>query len=153
MRLLAVHLSLFLLQFFQYSCRIQFLILCRDIDKRILVSKFSAPGTSVFHCVPVGMFRWQSKGKHNSKDLTDEIMNATKMWFSGMGENQILPVQNKDMAVWLLISTPSDTDSQCCQSSSGGEANLARCWRLALLAKNMVIMGRTLDSGYFQIFL
>ncbi|XP_022878359.1 uncharacterized protein LOC111396224 isoform X9 [Olea europaea var. sylvestris] len=118
-----------------------------DIDKRILVSKFSAPGTSVFHCVPVGMFRWQSKGKHNSKDLTDEIMNATKMWFSGMGENQILPVQNKDMAVWLLISTPSDTDSQCCQSSSGGEANLARCWRLALLAKNMVIMGRTLDSG------
>ncbi|CAA2997618.1 uncharacterized protein LOC111396224 isoform X3 [Olea europaea subsp. europaea] len=118
-----------------------------DIDKRILVSKFSAPGTSVFHCVPAGMFRWQSKGEHNSKDLTDEIMNATKMWFSGMGENQIPPVQNKDMAVWLLISTLSDTDSQRCQSSGRGQANLARCWRLALLAKNMVIMGRTLDSG------
>ncbi|KAL2546615.1 DNA binding [Forsythia ovata] len=118
-----------------------------DIDKRILVSKFSAPGTSVFQCVPVGMFTWQSKVEHNTKELIDEIMNATKMWFSVMGENHILPVQNTDMAVWLLISTHSDPDSHSCQSSGKRQANLARCWRLALLVKNMVIMGRTLDSG------
>ncbi|CAI9756151.1 unnamed protein product [Fraxinus pennsylvanica] len=117
-----------------------------DIDKRILVSKFSARGTFI-HCVPVGMFRWQSKGEHNSKKLTDEIMIRCFYTKSPMGENHILPVQNKDMAVWLLISTLSDTNSQCCQSSGGGQTNLARCWRLALLVKNMVIMGRTLDTG------
>ncbi|KAI3467220.1 hypothetical protein Pfo_023883 [Paulownia fortunei] len=117
-----------------------------DIDKRNLVSRFSSPGLSVLECVPASVFRWQRKGDCKTEALVDEIMDATKTWFSGRSENHVFLPEDKDVAVWLLISTVSDPDSQCYQSCEQ-EANLVGCWRLALLVNNMVITGSVVDGG------
>ncbi|KAG8366476.1 hypothetical protein BUALT_Bualt17G0083900 [Buddleja alternifolia] len=117
-----------------------------DIDKRILVSRFSSPGMSVLECVPSSILRWQRKGECNPEALIDQIMDATKMWFSGTSVNHFFPPDDKDVAVWLLISTVPEPDSQCYQSCEL-EANQIRCWRLALLVNNTVIMGSAVGQG------
>ncbi|KAK6157781.1 hypothetical protein DH2020_012029 [Rehmannia glutinosa] len=108
----------------------------RDIEKRNLVSKFSSPGMSVLECIPASVFRWQRKGECKMEALVDEIMDATRTWFSRSSENHIFSPEDKNAAVWLLISTVSDPDSQSYQSCEQ-EANLGGCWRLALLVNNM----------------
>ncbi|XP_011078644.1 uncharacterized protein LOC105162332 [Sesamum indicum] len=117
-----------------------------DIDKRHLVSRFSSPGMSFLECVPASIFRWQIKGECKTGVLINEIMDATRNWFSGRNENQAFSPKDKDVAIWLLISTAADPDSQCYKPCEQ-EANLGRCWRLALLVNNTVIIGSALDGG------
>ncbi|KAK4430102.1 hypothetical protein Salat_1310900 [Sesamum alatum] len=117
-----------------------------DIDKRHLVSRFSSPGMSVLECVPASIFRWQIKGECKMGVLINEIMDATRTWFSGRNENHVFSPKDRDVAIWLLISTVSDPDSQCDQPCEQ-EADLDRCWRLALLVNNTVIIGSALDGG------
>ncbi|KAL0430009.1 UNVERIFIED_CONTAM: hypothetical protein Sradi_0626900 [Sesamum radiatum] len=119
---------------------------CRDIDKRHLVSRFSSPDMSVLECVPASIFRWPIKGECKTGVLINEIMDATRTWFSGRNENHVFSPKDKDVAIWLLITTVSDPDSQCYQPCEQ-EANLDRCWRLALLVNNTVIIGSALDGG------
>lgn len=123
------------------------LLLCRDIDKRNLVSRFSSPGMSVLECSPTSFFRWQRKGEHNTRSIINEIMDATKASFSATNENHIYSPEDNDVAVWLLISTDSDPDSQCDQSCEQ-EKNPVRYWRLVLLVNNVVITGSVVDEGY-----
>ncbi|KAL6528019.1 hypothetical protein OROHE_014969 [Orobanche hederae] len=118
-----------------------------DIDNRNLVSKFSSPGMSVMGSVPVSVFRWQRKGECKPKALVDEIMDATRMAFSGGNENHVFSPEDKDVAVWVLISTVTSPDSQPYQSCEQEEAKLGGCWRLALLVNNMVITGSAMDEG------
>ncbi|KAL0463714.1 UNVERIFIED_CONTAM: hypothetical protein Slati_0259000 [Sesamum latifolium] len=117
-----------------------------DIDKRHLVSRFSSPDMSVLECVPASIFGWQIKGECKTGVLINEIMDATRTWFSGRNENHVFSPKDKDVAIWLLISTVSDPDSHCYQPCEQ-EANLDRCWRLALLVNNRVIIGSALDEG------
>ncbi|XP_059655666.1 uncharacterized protein LOC132302749 [Cornus florida] len=119
-----------------------------DISKRILVSKFSAPSTSVIQFLPISLFRWQGKDSvstyPNGKEHINEIMAATNI--SKQGENRaFLPMQEEDMAIWLLISTVSDSDVQQGYRSSDCKINPVGWWRLALLVKNIVILGNALD--------
>ncbi|KAL0424870.1 UNVERIFIED_CONTAM: hypothetical protein Sradi_1021800 [Sesamum radiatum] len=86
------------------------------------------------------------KGERKTGVLINEIMDATRTWFSGRNENHVFSPKDKDVAIWLLISTVPDPDSQCYQPC-GQEANLDRCWRLALLVNNTVIIGSALDGG------
>ncbi|KAK6157819.1 hypothetical protein DH2020_012067 [Rehmannia glutinosa] len=137
----AAHFVLDLYSFVKQLC-----ILRRDIEKRNLVSKFSSPGMSVLECIPASVFRWQRKGECKMEALVDEIMDATRTWFSRSSENHIFSPEDKNAAVWLLISTVSDPDSQSYQSCEQ-EANLGGCWRLALLVNNMVITGSVVDRG------
>ncbi|KAH6797846.1 hypothetical protein C2S52_022400 [Perilla frutescens var. hirtella] len=119
-----------------------------DINKRNLVSRFSSTGMSVLECVPVSIFRWQTKGEYNKTDaLVAEIMDATKMWFSGRSDNHVFSPDDKDIASWVLISTTSDPDYEYDQSSEQEEANVGGYWRLALLVNNMVITGSIVDGG------
>ncbi|KAL8518470.1 hypothetical protein ACS0TY_009737 [Phlomoides rotata] len=117
-----------------------------DIDKRSLVSRFSAQDISVLECIPVTVFSWQRKGEYKAKSLVGEIVDATKMGFSGTSENRVFSPEDNDVAVWLLISTNSGPDSECYQSSEQ-EANVGGCWRLALLVNNTVITGSVVDGG------
>ncbi|KAL3824247.1 hypothetical protein ACJIZ3_020276 [Penstemon smallii] len=116
-----------------------------DIEKRSLMSTFSSPGMLVSQCIPTSALRWQKKGEHKTKELIDEIMDATKKWFTGKSENHF-PPEDKDVAVWLLISTLSDPDAQCYQSSEK-QSSLVECWRLALLVNDIVIIGSVFDPG------
>ncbi|KAL6573537.1 hypothetical protein OROHE_001996 [Orobanche hederae] len=118
-----------------------------DIGNRNLVSKFSSPGMSVMGSVPVSVFRWQRKGECKPKAFVDEIMDATRMAFSGGNENHVFSPEDKDVAVWVLISTVTSPDSQPYQSCEQEEAKLGGCWRLALLVNNMVITGSAVDEG------
>ena len=73
-------------------------------------------------------------------------MAATKMWFSENSENSsFLPSEGEDIAVWLLVSTISDSNAQHNYIPSDCQNHSVRCWRLALLVKNMVILGTALD--------
>ncbi|XVF03163.1 hypothetical protein REPUB_Repub04eG0237300 [Reevesia pubescens] len=56
-----------------------------------------------------------------------------------------LPLEGEDIVVWLLVSTFSVSDAQHEHLSSNCQANPSRCWRLALLVKDRVILGSTLD--------
>lgn len=121
-----------------------------DIEKRILVSKFSAPSTCIYGCVPISLFPWQIKGSvHNyssPEKLIDEVLDATKMSFSGSSGNKLaLPAHGEDVAIWLLVSTISDPDLHHSYESDDSQIDTVGCWKLALLIKDFVIMGSALD--------
>ncbi|XP_057961058.1 uncharacterized protein LOC131153051 isoform X2 [Malania oleifera] len=123
-----------------------------DIYKCALVSRFSAPSTSVFNVIPISLFSWQREGPHSGnagvEDHIQRNMDATKMWFPEQGEKHaFLPPDEEDMAVWLFVSTVADRDArvQHDHQSGDGQKNQIRQWRLALLVKNMVILGSPLD--------
>ncbi|KAL3511024.1 hypothetical protein ACH5RR_030425 [Cinchona calisaya] len=120
-----------------------------DIQKRILVSKFSAPSTTISKCVPISLFQWQRKGTvpphSNQAELINEVLDATKMWFSRGDSELVQPIDSEDLAIWLIISTVSHPEFQCGYQSGDWEMDSAGSWRLALLVKNMVVIGSPLD--------
>lgn len=127
----------------------------RDIDKRILVSKFSAPSTSIYGCVPISLFQWQIKGSvcnySSPEKLIEEVLDTTKMSFSGSSDNKLaLPTHGEDVAIWILVSTNSVPDLQHSHESGDSQIDTVGCWRLALLVKDFVLMGNALDLRYFQ---
>ncbi|XP_062162867.1 uncharacterized protein LOC133869800 isoform X2 [Alnus glutinosa] len=121
-----------------------------DISKRILLSSFCAPSTSIYQFFPISLFSWKNEGPGFSNSNVEEhvngIMAATKMWFSESSENSsFLPSEGEDVAVWLLVSTISDSNAQHNFIQSDRQNHSVGCWRLALLVKNMVILGTALD--------
>lgn len=63
------------------------------------------------------------------------------------------PIGSEDLAIWLLISTVPYPEFQQGYQSVDWQTNSVGSWRLALLVKNMVVMGSPLDMRYFQIFI
>ncbi|KAL3336573.1 hypothetical protein AABB24_029297 [Solanum stoloniferum] len=119
-----------------------------DIKKCMLVSKFSAASTSVFQCLPVSLFRWQRKftvPAGLTEDIINEITDVTKMSFLEISDNRpFCSLEDKDVAIWVLISTAPDSNSSAYQSSEQ-HSDPDHCWRLALLVNNTMIMGNSLD--------
>lgn len=118
-----------------------------DIFKRILVSRFSASSSSLFQFVPVSVFSLKSQGpSFSTNDVASQIntiMALTKLGFSEKHDS--FPLEGNDMGVWLLISTESGPGTEIDYSSGSCNKNPPRLWRLALLVKNMVILGSALD--------
>lgn len=121
----------------------------RDISKCILVSRFSAPSVSVSQILPVSLFRWKNAGNVPAGPGTEEhinnIIDQIKVCSKGGENHDFIPLDGEDVAIWLLISTVLGPDVQNDYQSSGCQNNPVECWRLALLVKNMVILGNALD--------
>ncbi|KAH0668456.1 hypothetical protein KY289_022949 [Solanum tuberosum] len=119
-----------------------------DIKKCMLASKFSASSTSVFQCLPVSLFRWQRKftvPAGVTEEIINEITDVTKMSFLEISDNQpFCSLEDKDVAIWVLISTAPDSNSSAYQSSEQ-QSDSDHWWRLALLVNNTMIMGNSLD--------
>ncbi|CAN0896213.1 hypothetical protein LINGRAHAP2_LOCUS18346 [Linum grandiflorum] len=108
-----------------------------DISRRTFISRFSAPGASVHAFNPISWFSWQTKAhcfsSYNPEDdYVSRTMEATK---SSLTDNPSPHKEGEGIAIWLLISTNNATDDP------------VGSWRLALLAKNTMILGATLDPG------
>ncbi|KAG6651186.1 hypothetical protein CIPAW_06G093500 [Carya illinoinensis] len=122
----------------------------RDISKRICLSSFSAPSTSIYQFFPISLFNWNSKyhvfSNSNVEEHINGIMAATKMWFSdNSANNSFLSFEGEDIAVWLLVSTISDSDAQHDYIPSYYQNHSVGGWRLALLVKDKVVLGCALD--------
>ncbi|XP_019069633.2 uncharacterized protein [Solanum lycopersicum] len=119
-----------------------------DIKKCMLVSNFSAASTSVFQCLPVSLFRWQRKFTAPAgvtEEIINEITDVTKMSFLEKCDNRpFCLLEDKDVAIWVLISTAPDSNSSAYQSSDQ-QTDPDHWWRLALLVNNTMIMGNSLD--------
>ncbi|CAN1152356.1 hypothetical protein LINPERPRIM_LOCUS28886 [Linum perenne] len=104
-----------------------------DISKRTFVSRFSAPGTSIHAFNPISWFSCQRNGHCLSSYNSDEMMEATKLSFTDHHNNSHTSphMEGEDIAIWLLVSTADPVGS----------------WRLALMAKNTMIIGTTLNPG------
>ncbi|XP_024007740.1 uncharacterized protein LOC18992450 [Eutrema salsugineum] len=113
-----------------------------DISKRSLVSRFVSPSNLIFEFIPTSLFAWHTVHNHSTiEDHVDVILAATKLWFSkGVNNKTLVPAEVEDTAIWLLVSTDPDPDAICDRVESP-----ARCWRLALLVRNQVILGSQLD--------
>ncbi|KAI3763700.1 hypothetical protein L2E82_13694 [Cichorium intybus] len=94
-----------------------------DLTRKILVSKFSAPGTSFLHFLPINLFRLPKGG----------CMEETTQLWSLQTDN------HEDMSLVLLVSS-HDLDNEHSYKDSG-------CWSLALLAKNKLILLNALDPS------
>ncbi|XVE91644.1 hypothetical protein REPUB_Repub01dG0027700 [Reevesia pubescens] len=117
-----------------------------DILKRVIISRFSASGDPIKQFLPISVFSRQAGFSY--ADLNghiNETITATKIWFSEHKDCSFLPLEGEDIAVWLLVSTVSDSDAQHEHLSSNCQSNSSRWWRLALLVKDRVILGSTLD--------
>ncbi|KAJ0037653.1 hypothetical protein Pint_23475 [Pistacia integerrima] len=121
-----------------------------DISRRAFLSRFCAPSTSIYQFFPINFFRWRrdvsvSSGTSLAENIKG-IMDATDLWFSKHHENNsFLQSEGEDIAIWLLVSTASVSEAQHNHISSDCQTNPVRFWRLALLVKNTVILGSTLD--------
>ncbi|XP_055809882.1 uncharacterized protein LOC129880068 isoform X2 [Solanum dulcamara] len=119
-----------------------------DINKCMLVSKFSATSSSVFQCLPLSLFRWQRKftvPTAVTEEIINEITDVTKMSFLEKRDNlPFYSIEDKDVAIWILISTAPDSNLSAYQSSEQ-QSDPVHWWRLALLVNNTVIMGNSLD--------
>ncbi|XP_010477867.1 PREDICTED: uncharacterized protein LOC104756910 [Camelina sativa] len=113
-----------------------------DISKRSLVSRFVSPSKMIFEFIPSSLFAWHPIYSHSTmEDHIDMILAATKLWFSkGIDNKTLVPAEVKDTAIWLLVSTDLDSNPKC-----DGVESPARCWRVALLVKDQVILGSQLD--------
>ncbi|VYS47194.1 unnamed protein product [Arabidopsis thaliana] len=113
-----------------------------DISKRSLVSRFVSPSNLIFEFIPTSLFAWHPVHSHSTiEDNVDMILAATKLWFSkGVNNKTLVPAEVKDTAIWLLVSTDLDSDAKCDRVESP-----VRCWRLALLVKDQLILGSQLD--------
>ncbi|GAU43000.1 hypothetical protein TSUD_188740 [Trifolium subterraneum] len=121
-----------------------------DITKLNCVSSFSASKYPINDFFPISLFDLQTKGLGLSyasiEEKAEKLLEATNFWHSEQRETCVyLPTE--DVAMWFLVSTPSDFDY--CQNhvstSSHHDVHTARSWRLALLVKNSIVFGSPLD--------
>ncbi|CAG7864687.1 unnamed protein product [Brassica rapa] len=113
-----------------------------DISTRSLVSRFVSLSNMIFEFIPTSLFAWHPLHGHSTmEDHIDMILAATKLWFSkGINNKTLVPAEVKDTAIWILVSTDPDPDVKCETVERPG-----RCWRLALLVRNQVILGSQFD--------
>ncbi|KAL6325572.1 hypothetical protein AAG906_023417 [Vitis piasezkii] len=87
------------------------------------------PSISIFEFIPISLFSFQSEVPLSSYPDVDfhinKIMAATKMWFS----------KGESIAVWLLVATLSDSDTQHDNQMNDCQTNPVGWWRLARLVK------------------
>ncbi|MBA0834652.1 hypothetical protein Goarm_006982 [Gossypium armourianum] len=107
---------------------------------------FASPGDPIKQFLPISLLSWQPVFSYDDmKERIDEITTSTKFWFSKHKDSSFLPLEGKDVAIWLLVLTNSDAQHE--HLSSNRLANTSRCWRLALLVKDTMILGSTLDPS------
>jgi hypothetical protein len=87
------------------------------------------------------------------EEKAEKLLEATNFWHSKQRETCVyLPTE--DVAMWFLVSTPSDFD--CCQNdvstSSHHDVQTAKSWRLALSVKNSIVFGSPLDPRCHMMF-
>ncbi|CAK7326230.1 unnamed protein product [Dovyalis caffra] len=121
-----------------------------DVSKRMFMSRFSSPSASYCQFFPISLFSWQREvhGFHysNVEEQINGIIDATKLQFSENSEYHSLPtLDGEDTAIWLLVSTNPELDTQEDYIASDSGVNPVGWWRLALLVKNMLILGSALD--------
>ncbi|KAK8604295.1 hypothetical protein V6N13_099242 [Hibiscus sabdariffa] len=115
-----------------------------DIMKRVNISRFSGSGDPIMQFLPISLLSWQPVFSHaDMRGCIDEIVTATKFWFSEHKDCSFLPSEGEDAAIWLLVSTNSDAHHE--HLSSNCQASTSGWWRLALLVKDRVILGSALD--------
>ncbi|KAL8138134.1 hypothetical protein V2J09_004135 [Rumex salicifolius] len=108
------------------------------------VWRFSAPASSILCYLPISLFSWQNGhiyGKNDMEKCKDELMAATNTWLTELNNKRTYsPGEGGDIGVWILACTSSDSYGQDgCQPSNSQKS--PGTWRLALLVKNVVIMG------------
>ncbi|CAL5065464.1 unnamed protein product [Urochloa decumbens] len=115
-----------------------------DISKRTLLATFASPGNIVFQILPVGFCSLQEDIIHAPVDNLDKKLRQIKI--SDMsrknGQESFMMPPREDTAVWVLISSASVAEYQHDLRTKEHNAR----WRLALLAKNRVVIGNILDT-------
>lgn len=129
----------------------------RDISKRNCILSFPASTNPIIQFLPVSLFNCQTNSpgfRYASVDeQVDQLLGATSLWFSERKETcSLLPSEQGDIAMWLLVSTASDVESSENCISGHCQINTAESWRLALLAKNNMIFGSPLNIRYLILF-
>ncbi|XP_039047064.1 uncharacterized protein LOC120187414 [Hibiscus syriacus] len=120
-----------------------------DIMKRVSISRFSSSGDPIKQFIPISLLSWQPVFSYaDMKGCIDEILAATKFWFLERKDRSFLPLEGEDVAIWLLVSTTSDAQHE--HLSSNCQANTTG-WSLALLVKDTVILGSTIDPRCFKV--
>ncbi|XP_072955538.1 uncharacterized protein [Typha angustifolia] len=114
-----------------------------DISKRALLSRFSAPGSTIFQILPVGLGSLRNIDiLASNSDIEENLKMMATNCSTEAGGDPFLMLSGEDIAVWLLVSAASASEFQC---HFEVKEPVVRCWRLALLAKNKVFMGSILD--------
>ncbi|XP_020595777.1 uncharacterized protein LOC110035822 isoform X2 [Phalaenopsis equestris] len=107
-----------------------------EISKRVLLAKFSSTGSKIFQIIPISLFNWQMNATFPATLSAEHIMESMLKINCEIS----LGSSFEDVSIWILISTAPDleTEFEVKRSPAG-------LWRLALITKNMIIMGNILN--------
>lgn len=135
---------------FKTNFNMKILILYRDLTRKVLVSKFSAPKTSFLPFVPINIFRCPTQPLSTSdtsrKKQVEDIMGETQRWSLETNNQVPLPINEEHLSLVLLVSSISNLDLHDEYKDSG--VGPVGSWSLALLAKGKLVSENTLDSRY-----
>ncbi|GKC65714.1 putative FY-rich, FY-rich, WD40/YVTN repeat-like-containing domain protein, partial [Tanacetum coccineum] len=122
-----------------------------DLRRRIIVSKFSAPGTSYQPFLPINLYRFPSQafsttGACTKKQVAD-IMEETQKWSLETNNHASFPVKEDDLSLVLLMPSVSNLDLLDKDPYKDSGVSPVGCWSLALLAKSKLVSKNALDPS------
>nr|GEU39402.1 putative FY-rich, FY-rich, WD40/YVTN repeat-like-containing domain protein [Tanacetum cinerariifolium] len=122
-----------------------------DLRRRIIVSKFLAPGTSYQPFLPINLYRFPSQafsttGACTKKQVAD-IMEETQKWSLETNNHASFPVKEDDLSLVLLMPSVSNLDLLDKDPYEDSGVSPVGCWSLALLAKSKLVSENALDPS------
>lgn len=121
----------------------------RDIEKCILVSRFSAASTSLCRFSPISALISRRQGivAGLDEEQNNNIIDASTNLFLEYASTHTCTLEGKDVLIPILIS---NTDLHSHQSSDYEMNKLG--WRQALLVNNEILLDDILDSRCPETF-
>ncbi|PWA72806.1 hypothetical protein CTI12_AA266830 [Artemisia annua] len=122
-----------------------------DLRRRIIVSKFSAPGSSYLPFLPINLYRFPGQASSTTgactKKQVADIIEETQRWSLDTENHASFPVKEDNLSLLLLMPSVLNLDLRNGHPYKDSGVSPVGCWSLTLLAKSKLVSENALDPS------